>query len=245
MRWQNIQKWNFRKAMKLLMTIFVYIILSQIIAVIALRWIPVYVTPLMIIREIEKTGTEKPFGFTKKWKSLDQISDHLKVAVVCAEDQRFFDHWGFDLKAIEKAIDYNAKQQKRGKKKQRGASTISQQTAKNVFLWPKRSWLRKGLEVWFTLLIEVFWSKERILEVYLNVIETGDSVYGVEAAAQKYWNKPAAKLSAEKSALVAAVLPSPLRYSAKKPGPYIQNRQQWILKQMRYNAPLYKKVVSE
>jgi monofunctional glycosyltransferase len=218
------------------------LLLLQILIVILLRWLPVYITPLMVIREVQKIGTDKKMGFSKTWRSREKLSDHLKVAVICSEDQRFFAHMGFDLKAIEKAIDYNEKQQKRGRKKQRGASTISQQTAKNVFLWPQRSWVRKGLEVWFTLLIEIFWSKQRILEVYLNVAEMGDSIYGAEAAAKAYWKQPAAKLTADRSALLAAILPSPRRYSAARPGPYVQSRQSWIRKQMRFNGPLYEKV---
>lgn len=156
----------------------------------------------------------------------------MQLAVVTSEDQQFLWHHGFDLEAIEKAMKYNEKQKKRKRNKMRGASTISQQTAKNVFLFPARNFLRKGLEVYFTALIEIFWSKQRILEVYLNVIETGDGIYGVEAAAQYYFHKPAAKLTAPEAALIAAVLPNPRKYNAGNPSGYVLRRQAFILGQM-------------
>lgn len=167
----------------------------------------------------------------KEWKSLDEISPNLPLAVITAEDQKFEDHLGFDLEAIEKAVKYNEKHKG---KKVKGASTISQQTAKNVFLWPGRSWVRKGLEVYFTFLIELCWSKERIMEVYLNVIEMGPGVYGAEAAAIYYFHKPAAKLSRSESAAIAAILPNPLRWSASKPTRYIERKKSWILRHMKY-----------
>ena len=157
----------------------------------------------------------------------------MPLAVLCSEDQLFMEHNGFDMKAIEKALEYNDK--KKGKKL-RGGSTISQQTAKNVFLWQGRSWLRKGLEAYFTLLIEVMWSKERIMEVYLNVIEMGDGIYGTEAAAQEYFQKSAAKLTASQAALIAAVLPNPRKWSPANPTGYIKKKQQWILRQMGYHG---------
>lgn len=178
-------------------------------------------------------------GYHKDWVSWSHISDHSKAAVISSEDQRFLEHRGFDLKAIEKAIEYNEKQEKKGSTKRRGASTISQQTAKNLFLWPGRSWLRKGLEVMYTFLIELLWSKQRILEVYLNIIELGDGIYGVEAASQLYFKKPAVNLSRDEAALLAAVLPSPRKYSVTKPGPYIQKRKEWIKRQMRNQPELY------
>jgi len=166
----------------------------------------------------------------KDWKSLEEISDNMPLAVVTAEDQKFEEHYGFDLEAIEKAVKYNEKHKG---KKVKGASTISQQTAKNVFLWPGRSWVRKGLEVYFTFLIELFWSKERIMEVYLNVIEMGPGVYGTEAAAQHYFNKSAAKLTKSEAASIAAILPNPIRWSASKPTPYIIKKRNWILRHMK------------
>lgn len=150
----------------------------------------------------------------------------MTLAVVASEDNRFLEHHGFDLEAIEKALDYN--QKKKGKKV-RGASTISQQTAKNVFLWPQRSWIRKGLEVYFTVLIEFVWGKKRIMEVYLNVAETGKGIYGVEMAAQQYFGKPASRLTRSESALLAAILPNPLKWNPANPTPYLRERKDWIL----------------
>jgi len=162
-----------------------------------------------------------------RFRKGEALGSNLGLAVIAAEDQRFGQHHGFDLEAIEKAIEHN---EKGGKV--RGASTISQQTAKNVFLWPARSWVRKGLEVWFTLLIELVWGKERILEVYQNIAEFGPGIYGAEAAAQQFFGKSAQKLSRSEAALLAAVLPSPRRYSAARPSAYVQRRQRWILRQM-------------
>jgi monofunctional biosynthetic peptidoglycan transglycosylase len=160
---------------------------------------------------------------------MRRISPQLPIALVAAEDQNFPTHHGFDLKAIDKAMASN----RRGRKV-RGASTISQQLAKNLFLWQGRSYLRKGLEAWYTVLIEATWPKSRIIEVYANVVEFGDGIYGAEAAAQYYFHKPAARLSAAESARLAAVLPSPRRYSAGKPGPYVQRRARWIEGQVRH-----------
>lgn len=166
------------------------------------------------------------------WVPIDEISPYLQLAVICAEDQTFLSHNGFDRGAIEKALENNEKG-----KKLRGGSTISQQTAKNAFLWPDRTWLRKGLEAYFTLLIETFWSKERILEVYLNSIEMGPGVFGAEAASQYWFKKSAKNLRVENAAAIAAILPSPQRYKANPPGPYVARRTQWIVRQMRYYGP--------
>jgi monofunctional glycosyltransferase len=190
--------------------------------------LPVWWTPLMLIRATQGVRADKEQLWKKSWVPGSAISDQLKLAVICAEDQNFLKHHGFDLGAIEKAIEHN----KRSRRK-RGASTISQQTAKNVFLWPGRSWVRKGLEVWFTALIELCWSKKRIMTVYLNVVELGPGIYGAEAAARTFFRKPAARLSAPDAALLAAVLPSPMRYSARRPGPFVQERREWVLRQMR------------
>lgn len=199
--------------------------------VILFKWVPVPITPLMVIRNIEQKQENKEVVWKHDWVSLDKISPHLQLAVVCSEDQNFLKHNGFDYSAIEKAIEYN----KKGKRK-RGASTISQQTAKNVFLWPQRSWVRKGLETYFTFLIELFWSKERIMEVYLNSIEMGNGVYGAEAAAQHWFKKPAAKLSKQEAAAIAAVLPNPLSYRAHPATSYIQGRKNWIVRQMGFHG---------
>ena len=168
------------------------------------------------------------FRVAHDWRDLAQISPHLPLAVIAAEDQHFATHPGFDLEAIEKAMDHNA----RGKRV-RGASTISQQTAKNLFLWQGRSWLRKGLEAWYTVLIEAMWPKTRILEMYANVAEFGDGIYGGQAAARSFFRKDAARLSSAEAARLAAVLPSPKRYSAARPGPYVQRRARSIERQMR------------
>jgi monofunctional biosynthetic peptidoglycan transglycosylase len=193
------------------------------------RWVPVPVTPLMLKRCIEQKMDGKSMKLQKDWVSIDEISPHMELAVVCSEDQNFLMHFGFDFKALKKAMVNNEKG-----KKLRGGSTISQQTAKNVFLWDGRNYVRKAFEVYFTLLIEVFWSKERIMEVYLNVIEFGDGIYGTEAAAQHYFKKPAAKLSREEAATLATLLPSPRRYGKVINGAYVQGRKQWVLQQMRF-----------
>ena len=201
----------------------------SILSTIFFRFVPIPVTPLMLLRTCQQMINGETVAMKKDWVPLEEISPKIQLAVVCAEDQKYLDHFGFDVESIKKALDSNSK-----KKSVRGASTISQQTAKNVFLWPGRSWLRKGLEVYFTLLIETFWSKERILEVYLNVAEMGKGIYGAEAASQIYFHKKAANLTKAESALIAAILPNPRKYSATNPSRYISNRQAWIMRQMRY-----------
>lgn len=192
-------------------------------------FLPVPLTPLMVQRFFQQANDpERDVQFKKDWVSFKEISPQLQLAVVCAEDQEFLEHDGFDFEAIEKAYKHNKKS-----KRKRGASTISQQTAKNVFLWPARSWMRKGLEVYFTFLIEILWSKERIMTVYLNIIEYGDGIYGAEAASRHYYGIAAEKLNREQAAMLAAVLPSPLRYSVKNPQPNVRERQRWIMSQMR------------
>ena len=204
---------------------------SSVVATILLAFLPVPATPLMVLRSAQQWSAGEPVVWQHDWVGGQHISPHLKLAVICAEDQLFLEHFGFDLEAIQKAMEHN-----RRSRRKRGASTISQQTAKNVFLWPGRSWLRKGLEVWFTGLIELFWSKKRILTVYLNIAEFGPGIYGAEAAAQHYFKRSAGTLRPDQAALLAAVLPSPLRYSVRRPGPYVQRRQQWILRQMDLNG---------
>jgi len=183
----------------------------------------------MFIRCLEQKLDGKPMKLNKDWVAIEKISNSLQLAVVCSEDQNFLEHHGFDFGAIQKAMDFNGKH-----KRTKGASTISQQTAKNVFLWPGRSWVRKGLEVYFTFLIEICWNKERIMEVYLNVIEMGNGVYGAEAAAQTYFHKPAKKLTSTQAALIAAVLPNPRKFSVEHPSSYTISRRQWVLKQMGF-----------
>ena len=189
----------------------------------------VYVTPLMFIRCAQQVKHGEKIRLRHHWVPLSEISPSLPVAVMASEDQRFLEHHGFDFGEIGKAI----KERKAGKRN-RGASTISQQTAKNVFLWPRASWFRKGLEVYFTGLIEIMWSKRRIMEVYLNCIEMGDGIYGAEAVSQLNFGYPASDLTKANCALIAATLPNPLRYSSKSPSPYMLKRQTWIMGQMRY-----------
>jgi monofunctional biosynthetic peptidoglycan transglycosylase len=191
--------------------------------------VPIPVTPLMLIRTAQQAADpERSVRLYKDWVPLSDISNHLQLAVVCAEDQRFLQHNGFDFEAIEKAHTHNQRSRRK-----RGASTISQQTAKNAFLWPARSWLRKGLEVYFTAAVELLWSKQRIMTQYLNIIEFGDGIYGAEAASRHFFLKSAKNLTKEEAAMLAAVMPAPLRYSPSQPTPYIRQRQQWILRQMR------------
>lgn len=215
---------------KWLKRVILFFLGSTLLMVILYRFIPVYLTPLMVIRYAEALFDDKKEArILKEWTSIEDISPHLWLAVVAAEDQNFMTHFGFDIDAIEKARAHNKRS-----KRIRGASTISQQTAKNVFLWPQRSWVRKGLEVYFTFLIEVFWGKKRILEVYLNVAEMGQGIYGAEAAARFYYHKPADKLSRSESAMLAAILPSPLRRNPARPSGYLVARQQRILTQMNH-----------
>lgn len=207
-----------------------------VLQVAALRFIDPWFTSFMAIRQMEALA-EGAFAFriAYDWRDLERISPNLPLALVAAEDQRFADHFGFDVEAIEKAQRNNA----RGRKV-RGGSTISQQLAKNLFLWSGRSWVRKGIEAWYTLLIEAMWPKHRIIEVYANVVEFGDGVYGAQAAARSFFRKDAARLSASESARLAAVLPSPKRYSAVRPGPYVQRRARAIQRQMRLiGGPAY------
>lgn len=187
------------------------------------RFLPVPFTYLMLLRAVEEDSAP----IRKDWVAGEDISMNLKRAVIASEDQSFVEHYGFDGQAIWKAFKRNLKS-----KKLRGGSTISQQTAKNVFLWPGRSYIRKLLEAYYTMLVELFWSKERIMTVYLNVIEMGDGIYGAEAAAQHYFKKSAAELTKSEAALIAAVLPNPRKWSPAKPNAYILKRQRSILNRM-------------
>ena len=202
---------------------------STILAVVLLRFVPVWFTPLMFIRCAEQLEKGETLRMEHHWVSMDKISPHAPVAVMASEDQRFLLHHGFDYEAIEKAAISNMK----GKRK-RGGSTISQQTAKNVFLWQGRSWLRKGLEAYFTVLIEMMWSKQRIMEVYLNSIEMGPGIYGIEAVAREHFGKHADELFRNECALIAATLPNPLKFSSASPSPYMKNTQRQIEQQMKF-----------
>lgn len=202
---------------------------TTIFMVILFRFVPVPFTPLMVIRFFENKSDGKEVYFNHDWESLDAISPNLQKAVIASEDGTFLTHHGFDFDAIQKAIKNN----NRGKKL-KGGSTISQQTAKNVFLWQGRSYLRKGLEAYFTVLIEIFWGKERIMEVYLNSIEMGDGVYGAQAAARHWYSKDAVALSKRDAAGIASILPNPRRFDASHSSSYINRRKDRILRHMRY-----------
>jgi monofunctional biosynthetic peptidoglycan transglycosylase len=222
-----------RKFFRVLLFISAFFVGFSLSLVILFKWVPVPVTPLMVIRCAQQVKEGKPLKLKHDWVPEKKISDNLRLAVICSEDQNFVTHSGFDLEAIDKAI-----KESKTRKRVRGASTISQQTAKNVFLWPGRSWIRKGFEVWFTALIELLWSKERILQVYLNSIEMGNGIYGAEAAAGFYFRTAAVKLSARQSAAIAAILPNPRKYNAANPGPYVSGRIGWIMEQMQQYGPL-------
>ena len=219
-------------------------VVFSIAQVLALRFIDPPFSMFMVARQLDAAlAGDVRFRIAHDWRDMDAMSANLPLALVASEDQNFASHSGFDFKAIEKAQKHNEKMieraEKRGKpvRRLRGASTISQQTAKNLFLWQGRGptrWLRKGLEVWYTALIELLWPKTRILEMYANVAEFGDGIYGGQAAARSFFRKDAARLSAAEAARLAAVLPSPKRYSAARPGPYVQRRTNAIQRQMRY-----------
>ena len=204
---------------------------STILSVVALRFIPVVVTPLMLIRCYQQVKAGEELKLSHDWEPLEHISPHLPIAVMASEDANYLTHHGFDYEAIEKAMERN---KKHPEKRKLGASTISQQTAKNVFLWPGRSWVRKGFEVYFTLLIELMWPKERIMEVYLNSIEMGDGIYGAEAVAEEHFNTDAKDLTKAQCALIAATLPNPRKFSSKNPSAYMLKRQKRILREMKY-----------
>jgi len=201
---------------------FFILLAVQFIYIILLRWInpPITITQL--------TNWVGGYGLKRDYINFEEMSPNIRLAVMASEDQLFPDHNGFDIKSIKKALESNKKKSKRI----RGASTISQQVAKNVFLWQGRSWFRKGLEVYFTFMIEVFWSKERILEMYLNVAEMGKGIFGVEAASRTYFKKPAQKLTRTEAAMIAACLPNPKKYVVQPPSRYINRRYPWILNQM-------------
>lgn len=216
------------KPLRIIRNIILFFFISTITAVVVYRFMPVYITPLMVIRSVQQMLAGESPQWHHTWVPFDKISPHLPMAVIASEDNRFATHNGFDFIEIKKAIEENE-----NRKRKRGASTISQQTAKNVFLWPQSSWVRKGFEVYFTWLIELFWSKERIMEVYLNSIEMGKGIYGAQAAAKYKFNTTAAKLTAGQCALIAATLPNPIRFNSAKPSRYILKRQGQILRLMK------------
>ncbi|MEH6446147.1 MAG: monofunctional biosynthetic peptidoglycan transglycosylase [Oceanospirillaceae bacterium] len=218
----------FKKLQRFLLKALLGCFIFSIFWVFIYKYTAVVYTPLMAIRYIENTELTQ---IKHQWVPMAKIANSMRQAVVSAEDQRFFKHSGFDYQAIKAAIvDYNHG------KPLRGGSTISQQTAKNVFLWPQRSWLRKGLEVWFTFLIEILWSKQRILEVYLNSIEMGNGIFGVQSAASYWFNRSASQLTYNQAAAIAAILPNPIKYSAHPPSRYIEQRIRWIRQHMHNKA---------
>jgi monofunctional biosynthetic peptidoglycan transglycosylase len=216
-----------KKMLRWLFLGIVIFLLGTALLVLLLRFMPPLTSGVMMERQIASWFLPGDYERRYQWTPLENIAPAMGVAVVAAEDQLFADHTGFDWKAIEKAYAYNKKN-----KTTRGASTISQQTAKNLFLWSGRNWFRKGMETYFTILIETLWPKERILEVYLNIVELGDGIYGVEAASQYFFKKPAARLTASEAALLAAVLPNPHIFQVNKPSGYVRGRQRWILLNM-------------
>ena len=217
-----------KRLRRLLLRIIAILFLWSIGSVVLFKYMPVPMTPLMLRNAFGAMIKGEPTTFHHDWVPMENISPHLANAVVASEDQRFYQHNGFDWKEIGNAIE----ERKAGKRK-RGGSTISQQTAKNVFTFCSSTWARKAIEAYYTALIECFWTKERILEVYLNSIEMGRNVYGAEAVAQHHFGKPASKLTRSECALVAATLPNPQRYSSKNPSSYMLRRQRDILKQMQ------------
>ena len=210
--------------------IIIIFLISTVLVVLAYRFIPIPFTPLMLSRMVEQYKNDKEIKCNKDWEPLKNISKNLQKAVISSEDQNFMTHYGFDFEAIEKAYKYN--KSKPANKSSRGASTITQQTAKNVFLWQGRTYIRKALEVYFTALIELCWNKERILEVYLNVIEMGDGIYGAQAASKEYFNVDASNLNKEQAASIAAILPNPRKWKAKNPNGKIKFKVGKIIKRM-------------
>lgn len=217
-----------KKILKFLLWIIIAFFVLSIGTTIVYRFYPVPVSPLMLIRLGQQMADGRQLKLAHRWVPMDSIHPSLPQAVWASEDQNFFRHSGFDLDAIEKAW-----QEREEKGRVRGASTISQQTAKNVFLWPESSWTRKAFEAYFTILIETFWSKHRIMEVYLNTIEMGDGIYGAEAVALEHFGCHARDLDANRSALIAASLPNPLKRNSAHPSKYMYKRQRQILKQMK------------
>ncbi len=218
----------FKRLGKLLLKILLWFFIISTGLVMLHKFVPVVFTPLMFIRVVDQVADGEMPKLRREWVSIEDISPNMSNAVIASEDNLFKQHFGFDVKGIQKAIKDNKR-----RKRMRGGSTISQQTAKNVFLYPKHSWVRKGLETYFTLLIELFWSKERIMEVYLNVIETGDGIYGVEKAAQVYFNKSASNLTKSQAALIAVCLPNPRERNPRYPSSYLLRRQSAIVSLMR------------
>lgn len=219
----------FKKIARFLFKVFLWFVALSVISVVIFRFVPVPFTPLMITRAFEMKDNGKEMTSSHDWVPIEEISPNLQKAVIASEDDLFLTHNGFNFKAMQKAFKSNQKG-----KKLKGGSTISQQTAKNVFLWQGRSYIRKGLEAYFTVLIELLWSKERIMEVYLNSIEMADGVYGAQAAAQHWYHKDAKDLTKYEAAGIAAILPNPRKFRATRSSAYTERRKGRIVKLMRY-----------
>ena len=222
-----------KKAFRIIGKIALWFFVISILSVFVFKWVPVPSTPLMVTRAIDNKLDGNDMICSHDWVPLEEISTNLQKAVIASEDANFLTHHGFDFKAIQKAMESNEKG-----KKLKGGSTISQQTAKNVFLWQGRSYLRKGLEAYFTVLIELIWGKERIMEVYLNSIEMGNGVYGAEAASKYWYRKSAINLTKIQAAGIAAILPNPRKFKATNSSSYINRRKGRIVKHMNYVGKL-------
>ena len=233
---KSSKKSLFGKIIRWIKILVIAFFVTSILTVILYRFVNPPFTPLMVIRAVEMKFDGDEMKIDKKWISIKEISPNMLRAIITSEDQNFKNHSGFDFNAIQKAAEHNSQENVRVIK---GASTISQQTAKNVFLWPHRDWVRKGLETYFTVLIELFWSKERIMEFYLNVIEFGKVIYGIEAASQFYYHKSAHDLSMKQAASTAAIVPCPLKWSPIKPTPRVARHTAWIQRNVA-NTPIVK-----
>jgi monofunctional biosynthetic peptidoglycan transglycosylase len=219
---------RFGRMLRLPVRLAVLWLAGSVIAVLLLRFVPPIASSVQIYDGWWRlVHGQSPF-LDARWKPYGDIADHAKLAVIAAEDQKFPTHYGFDLESMADALERH----QRGRRRLRGASTITQQVAKNLFLWPERSWLRKGIEAYYAALLEALWPKQRILEMYLNVAELGDGIYGVEAAGQRFFDRPAARLNREQASLLAAVLPNPRRLHAERPSAYVRQRAAWVRGQM-------------
>lgn len=225
---KNVKKWSFTYFLRKLGFLLLYLWISTLVLIVALKFIPIYFTPTMAARKIEAISKGNPSKIYQRWTPYSEIDRHCALAILASEDQLFPVHHGFDFKSMWGALNNNL-----NGKKIKGASTISQQVAKNVFLWQDRSYLRKGLEVYFTVMIELIWGKKRIMEVYLNIAETGKMTFGVEEACRRYFNHSSGEVSAYEAARIAACLPNPIRFSIENPSPYIQRRTAAIKRQMK------------
>lgn len=216
-------KFRLRKTISIAKKVLIGLMLFSVFLILLMRWVNPWGSMLMVERKIANWNINQQ----RIWKDWDQISDNIKIAVIAAEDQQFANHWGFDFKAINRALNYN-----KNNRKIRGASTITQQVAKNIFLWSSRNWIRKGVESWFTVWIELIWSKQRTLEIYLNSVEWGEGIFGIEAASRHYFGVSAKQLTKEQASLLAAVLPNPRKWSPVNPNILTQKKAKWILGQM-------------